>query len=402
MIIDALQLALRANIAAGIGIVLVALLRSPVRSALGASAAYRLWLIPMVMAVATLAPAPQGGPMAPIIFSVAAVPTAIPKLGAESVWASALALVWLFGVATCAGALGVRQMRFGSVMRDGSAASVAGTPVIRAIQTDMGPAVVGGRIVVPFDFEVRFTEAEQSAIIAHETQHLARGDVLVNAGVAAIQCVCWFNPLVHLAVRMLRFDQELACDAAVMARRPGLRRTYAEALLKTQTIALVPPLGCAWRARGFPALRDRIQMLRHGAPNGRNRATGVLLLIGLALGGGYAAWASTPAQKPTIVAPDWSSRPSGADLARLYPAQAKAQGLGGVAVMQCGVTAAGTLSGCALLSETPKGAGFGAATLQMASLFQMKPKSVDGKPVAGGIVRIPVKYMVPPPAKAAP
>ena len=395
MIIDALQLALRANIAAGLGIVLVALLRSPVRSALGASAAYGLWLIPIVMAVATLLPAQQGGPMAPFILSVTADTTAMPKLAAGSDWASALALVWLFGVAICAGTLAVRQMRFGSVMREGSAASVGGTPVIRVSQSDMGPAVVGGRIVVPFDFEVRFTEAEQSAIIAHETQHLARGDAIVNAGVAAIQCLCWFNPLVHLAVRMLRFDQELACDAAVMARRPGLRRTYAEALLKTQTIALVPPLGCAWRARGFPALRDRIQMLKQGAPNGRNRATGLLLLIALASGGGYAAWAATPAQKPTIAAPEWSSRPTGADLARLYPAQARAQRLGGMAVIQCDVTAAGALSGCAVVSETPQGAGFGAATLQMASLFQMKPKSIDGKPVAGGIVRIPVKYMVP-------
>jgi len=51
MIIDALQLAVRANIAAGIGIALVMLLRAPVRSTLGASAAYRLWFIPAIMAL---------------------------------------------------------------------------------------------------------------------------------------------------------------------------------------------------------------------------------------------------------------------------------------------------------------------------------------------------------------
>ena len=63
----------------------------------------------------------------------------------------------------------------------------------------------------------------------------------MNAVVALIQCLCWFNPLVHLAARWIRFDQELACDAAVIAERPGLRRPYAEALLKTQVMAAIPP-----------------------------------------------------------------------------------------------------------------------------------------------------------------
>jgi hypothetical protein len=42
--------------------------------------------------------------------------------------------------------------------------------------------------------------------------------------------------------------------------------------------------------------------------------------------------------------------------------------------------------------EDPRGLGFGKATLQMAPLFRMKPKTVGGKPVAGAMVTIPVKF----------
>jgi TonB family protein len=161
-------------------------------------------------------------------------------------------------------------------------------------------------------------------------------------------------------------------------------------------VAAIPPLGCAWRARGFPALRDRIRLLKRRAPGPSRRAFGALLLAALTLGGGYAAWAAQPSQSPTVVRPDWSRRPNGADVARFYPREALAQRLDGMAVMQCRVDRAGGLSACAIVREGPQGLGFGAATLQMAPLFQMKPKSVNGRPVDGGVVRIPVRFKLPP------
>ena len=260
----------------------------------------------------------------------------------------------------------------------------------------MGPAVVGRTIILPFDFEVRFTTAEQAAVLAHEAQHLARGDVIANAVVALIQCLCWFNPLVHLAARWIRFDQEAACDAAVVAKQPGLRRPYAEALLKTQVMAAVPPVGCAWRARGFPALRDRIRLLKQRAPGRPRRACGVVFIAALTLGGGCAAWATQLSPNRTIVKPEWSSLPNGADFARFYPAKALARRLEGMAVMRCHVELTGALSACNIVREAPRNAGFGKATLQMAALFRMKPMTVNGKPAAGGVIHIPVEFKVPP------
>lgn len=395
MIIDALHLVVRANLAASAAIAAVALLRRPVRSMSGARAAYGLWALPLVMGLASLVPAPADGPIAPILLGPARGVSAIAPFTDGSVWPAAIGGAWTLGALLCAAVLVARQVRFAAELRRGGALeSVDGVRVIRVARTDVGPAVVGRAIILPIDFEARFTPAEQAAVIAHEAQHLARGDVVANAAAALIQCLCWFNPLVHLGAGWMRFDQELACDAAVIAQRPGLRRPYAEALLKTQMAALIPPVGCAWRGRGFPVLRDRIRLLKRRAPGPSRRACGALLLATLALGGGYAAWAAQPSAGRTVTDPDWSTKPTGSDLARLYPRQAFARGLEGMVAMRCRVEKTGALSDCAIVREGPKGAGFGTATLQMAPLFKMKPKSVSGRPVAGGTVTIPVKFML--------
>ncbi len=394
MIIDALHLALGANLAGSAAIVAVGLLRRPVRSMFGAPVAYGLWGIPLVMALASLVPTPAGGPIAPILLGAASRLPGIASLDKGSDWPATVGGAWALGALLYAAVLGAQQARFAAAMRGGSRATVGGRAVVRAARTDIGPAVVGRAIILPIDFEVRFTPAEQAAILAHEAQHLARGDVAANAVVALIQCLCWFNPLVHLAARWIRVDQELACDAAVIAKRPALRRPYAEALLKTQRGAAIPAAGCAWRARGFPALRDRIRLLKQRPPSLPRRACGVVLLAALTLGGGYAAWATQPSQARTVADPDWSSKPAGGDLVRFYPPKAFAKGLEGMAVIRCRVERTGALSACAVVREGPQGAGFGKATLQMAPLFRMKPKSVRGRPVAGAMVTIPVKFML--------
>jgi hypothetical protein len=65
-------------------------------------------------------------------------------------------------------------------------------------------------------------------------------------------------------------------------------------------------------------------------------------------------------------------------------------------VMRCRVERTGALSACAIEHEDPRDLGFGKATLQIAPLFRMKPKSVSGRPVAGAMVTIPVKFALGP------
>jgi TonB family protein len=296
------------------------------------------------------------------------------------------------GAAACFAILWLQQSRFVAAVGDLTASHLGGRRVMRSARPDAGPAVVGRDIVVPSDFEARFTPQEQEAILAHEAHHLDRGDVAVNAFTALAQCLCWFNPLVHIAARHARFDQELACDAAVIQAQPGLRRSYAEALLKTQVLAQVPPVGCTWPARAQHPLKARIAMLKARPPTRARRAAGAAVLAGLVLVGGYGAWAAQPGAGRVITQPDWIERPDGFDLVRFYPADAVRRKLSGEALMQCRVQASGLLTACAVVRQSPQGEGFGEAVLQMAPLFRMRPMTRDGAPVGGAMVRIPVRF----------
>ena len=164
--------------------------------------------------------------------------------------------------------------------------------------------------------------------------------------------------------------------------------------MKTQVIAEVPALACAWRGRGFLPLRDRIRLMKQPAPGLARRACAALLLAVLTLGGGFAAWAAQPAGDRIVTDPDWVSMPGAADLARYYPKKASAKGVGGIAVLRCRVERTGALSRCTVMREAPAGYGFGDAMLRMAPLFRMKPMSVNGHPVAGAIVLVPVKFQL--------
>ncbi|MBS0334958.1 MAG: hypothetical protein JSS35_19475 [Proteobacteria bacterium] len=171
-----------------------------------------------------------------------------------------------------------------------------------------GPAVAGvvaPRVIMPADAEAQFTPEERALIRAHERTHIDRGDPLTNGLIALAQCLLWFNPMVHLAARTARLDQELACDAQVLAHRAGQRRRYAETLLKTQLGGVAAPLGCHWLAGAAShPLEQRIQALRQPRPDFKRQDHGAIaLLCALALAA-FGAWRAQPSAPAEGVAPD--------------------------------------------------------------------------------------------------
>lgn len=85
--------------------------------------------------------------------------------------------------------------------------------------------------------------------------------------------------------------------------------------------------------------------------------------------------------------PEWVREPTQEELMAYYPA--KASGAARV-VVHCNVTDRGLMQGCSLTHEEPTGRGYGAAALAMTELFVMRPMTVDGEPVGGGEVNIPI------------
>jgi beta-lactamase regulating signal transducer with metallopeptidase domain len=229
---------IRVNLAGAVAVLVVLMVRVPARRMVGPEMAYLLWAAPPLAALATLMPPPV----------VDGVPPADILAHAVKDWSAPALLVWALGALSVLAALSWAQHRFLAAARAGKA----------------GPSVVGviaPRIYMPPD-DGRYSPEERALVRAHEHEHVVRGDPRAGALAAALQVLCWFNPLVHIGAHAMRLDQELACDAAVLRRRPKDRCLYAKTLLKTQLDHQPLPFGCRWPAKGLHPLEVRVGLLR--------------------------------------------------------------------------------------------------------------------------------------------
>jgi bla regulator protein blaR1 len=290
---EILLLLLGLTVNASIAIALVALVRAHLRRRYGAAFAYGAWYAVALVVLVSLLPGGAGAPDAVPASGVAlwerslagVVAQATPTIAAGLVW------TWLGGAVAVAMALLLAQARF--VRSLGVRAQRNG--VSYAQRRDVSPMVVGclrPSIVVPADFDTRYTPEEQDLILAHERTHVRRGDLIANGLWSALRCLLWFNPLPHLATARFRFDQELACDAAVLRSRLRSRKTYATAMLKSEGMDARALLSSAWRdAR---PLTERIRSLWCPTVGERRRtaahAVVALFLCVLAAG----AWGARP------------------------------------------------------------------------------------------------------------
>src|SRR5580704_15143534 len=194
----------------------VLVVRQPLCRAFGPRVAYTIWgLVPLV-ALGALIPVPACLPSAiPVQGAILHVPQPGAGIGHgdPSRW---VIVCWMIGAGLLAWVQWYQQRTFvrrlGMVRQDDTGEWVSEAP-------EIGPVVVGifpPTIVLPFDFRHRYTLQEQALVLAHERMHLSRHDHLANFGVAVVRSLLWFHPLVHLANRAFRIDQELACDAAVL------------------------------------------------------------------------------------------------------------------------------------------------------------------------------------------
>jgi protein TonB len=94
---------------------------------------------------------------------------------------------------------------------------------------------------------------------------------------------------------------------------------------------------------------------------------------------------------PAIVRPQWLSRPGAREFERFYPARARDRGKEGRVTLDCIVAADGAI-GCRIVQETPEGWGFGQAALKIAPAFRIAPQMEDGRPTAGGTVRVDLNF----------
>ena len=232
-------------------IVLVLLLREPVRRHFGARVAYGLWLIPAARLLMPTITQTIERPVSvdfsprmmtsqavaePMLMSGVAAPeqTIIEQAGG---WPTLLLVVWL-GVAIglfAARILDFRRER-NAILRDASDLGRIGS--IRLVRSSevSGPLAFGifDRVIaVPADFDRLYAEHERRLALEHELAHHRSGDLVVNLVAFGLLCLQWFNPLAWAAHAAFRFDQEAACDARVLDKSDGRDRSeYGRAIAK--------------------------------------------------------------------------------------------------------------------------------------------------------------------------
>lgn len=276
---DLLRALLAITVAASAALLLLCGARLYLRRAFGAAQAYLAWLaVPVAMMAALLPTASVPTPVQQVMAPLQRLADAgtVTTLAASPSWQQWLLTIW----GAVALAMLARIWRSHAHYR-------------RRLSRNDGPAVVGlwrPQIILPADFQTRYTAVERQLILAHESVHVRRRDPLMNALCALLQCALWFHPLVHYAARRFRLDQELACDAAVMQAHPGLSRSYADAMLKTQMAAPPSLIHCHWQSTH--PLKERIMQLQHTPPSMPRRLLGRAVACALVAACGVGAIAA--------------------------------------------------------------------------------------------------------------
>lgn len=296
---------------------LVLLLRAPVARAFGPHAAYALWALPALRMV--LPDLPGVGLLPAVHFArgdegAAGLPAA-PSLAVDNLadhpmaaampgpldYALAhgpalLLALWLGGAALWFGWQMLRYHHFlARALRSAEPmGSECGIDVLvsGAVDGPVAAGVIRRRIFLPASFMTSYTAAERRCALLHEAAHHDRYDVVANFVALLVVALHWWNPLAHRAYKAFRADQELACDATVLAdMADGERYAYGSAVVKSAS-ARMPGVACALSNKD--EIKQRLRQM--AAPRfAGGRVWAGLVLVLATIGAGLMATASSPA-----------------------------------------------------------------------------------------------------------
>jgi beta-lactamase regulating signal transducer with metallopeptidase domain len=226
-------------------------------------------------------------------------------------------LAWLTGALTVVAIALIQQSRFNRLLRRRPRAH---SPLLRSLVARLSqkahvktsvtivlmpagttPAMVGIRhpkLLLPEDWQTRFTDRSLRHVMLHELLHVKQHDLLWNWAATAVQALHWFNPLVWFVVSRFQADRELRCDAGALAiLSPAERLDYGHTLLRIQETFFAPPAiaGLAPCVRHHPTLRQRILMI--ATPTTRQPVIQALLVLTLSVLVGYSFTTARAAEK---------------------------------------------------------------------------------------------------------
>ncbi|HKV42488.1 MAG TPA: M56 family metallopeptidase [Blastocatellia bacterium] len=147
-------------------------------------------------------------------------------------------------------------------------------------------------VLLPDFVESYLDQVQLEAVLCHELVHVKRRDYLWGTLADLVRCVAFFHPVIWLALRHLRRERELACDAAVIQECQCRRSDYAESLTRLTRVRLAAersysPINFA-TSGSFLGLRIRALFVETSRPSWWKR--GAALMSGVALLSAFVAF----------------------------------------------------------------------------------------------------------------
>ena len=281
-------------LATSVLMLVVLVIREPIRRHFGSRVTYALWLIPvarlfmptlthtMERAVPAAAPLrPLSDPMIRESLWMARVappdPSLIDRIGG---WPDLLIAMWLSVAAALflSRLIAYHRDRRAILASSVEAGRLGSVRILRSPEV-CGPIALGiidRLIAVPLDFDRLYGARERHLVLEHEFAHHRSGDLFANLFAFVLLCLQWFNPLAWLAHAAFRFDQEAACDARVLDKVTTVDRAdYGRAIAKAASGRALLFASALDRRN---TLQRRLQSMLRNSNRGR-RIAGRLLVV---------------------------------------------------------------------------------------------------------------------------
>ncbi len=383
-----------------LALVLVLLLRKPVRRWLGANVAFQLWTLPVLLpSIAWLPSLELPRALLPVINAIPVsvssfsgpLPTTMQSQGLGWLWVAGtifllLRLCWHYA----------RLMRVSCIlpiaMRRALQIYLPERLRAQVCLHPAGPAVLCAfrcRILLPADFLDRFDATERRLVIQHELTHLQRHDPLWSLFAELIFTMFWFHPLMWLALSRFRLDQELACDETVLRQSPHELVAYTHTSLNSTGVTAVSAL-IPWLAE--PQLKERLMQIQKHQPGALRHRLG-FISVAAAIGMLTVALAMQAQAAQTGTVANFPDAQYNAHLVPHYPVDAIKAKEQGTVILTLIVDKDGKVSSFKVDPATNASARLVKAAGDAVMQWHFYPALKDGLPVES-YAYVPIKFFM--------
>lgn len=356
----------------------------------GARTLYALWLsVPLLLLSSALAKLLPWRAAQSDIFIVKVTAQQMQQLQQQLQHQDWLLWLWAVGVVVVVAVIGVMHWSLQRLLRQARPIpaddlQISATYYYQSEQF-AGPHISGvlqPKVLLPKDFSSRFTPEQQLLILRHELAHWQRGDLHWNYLALALLAVCWFNPLIWLAYRRYRQDQELACDALVLQHAsPKERIAYGYALVSNLQQAANGWQPLTYHYGDKQMIKQRLMQLQQSKGFSKTAVLGSLMLVAAA-----SLWLQQPAHaKAEQVAPEMRVEPK-------YPLAAAQQRITGYVQAQFNIKPDGSVTDIKIIKAEPADI-FDKEAVRALEKWRYQPSSQG---VKGATVQL--DFMMDPPA----